>query len=40
MLVNGANADANEAVPMLMERPLNRLLKMVVSGVGALVVTT
>jgi hypothetical protein len=40
MLVSGANANANEVVPMPMEQPLNRLLKMVVSGVGASVVTT
>jgi hypothetical protein len=40
MLVSGANANANEAVPMPMERPLNRLPKMVASSVGVSVVTT
>jgi hypothetical protein len=40
MLVNGADADANEAVPMLMEQPLNRLSKIVASGIGVSVVMT
>jgi hypothetical protein len=40
MSVSGANANANEAVPMLMEQPSNRLLKMVASVEGASVVTT
>jgi hypothetical protein len=40
MLVSGANTDANETVPMLMERLLNQLSKKVTSGVGASVVTT
>jgi hypothetical protein len=40
MSVNGADADADEAVLMPMERPSNRLSKMVASGVGASVVMT
>jgi hypothetical protein len=36
MLVSGAKADADEVVPM----PMMRLSKMVVSIIGALVVTT
>jgi hypothetical protein len=40
MSVSGANADADEAVPMPMEQPSNRLSKMVASVVGASVVTT
>jgi hypothetical protein len=40
MLVNSANANADEAVPMPMERPSNRLSKIVASSVGALVVMT
>jgi hypothetical protein len=38
MSVSGANAD--EVVPMPMVRPSNRLSKMVVSIIGASVVTT
>jgi hypothetical protein len=40
MSVNGAGADADEAVPMLMEQPSNLLSKIAVSGVRASVVTT
>jgi hypothetical protein len=35
-----ANANADEAVPMLMEQLLDLLLRMVASIVGVLVVTT
>jgi hypothetical protein len=34
------SADADEAVLIPMERPSNQLLKIAVSGVGVLVVTT
>jgi hypothetical protein len=40
MLVSGANANANEVVPMPMVQPSNRLSKMVASVIGASVVTT
>jgi hypothetical protein len=40
MSVNSADADANEAVPMPMEQPSNRLSKIVASSIGVLVVTT
>jgi hypothetical protein len=40
MSLDGANANANEAVPMPMERPSNRLSKIVASGVGVSVLTT
>jgi hypothetical protein len=40
MLVNGANANAYEAVPMPMEQPLNQLSKILKSSEGASMVTT
>jgi hypothetical protein len=40
MSVSGADAEADEVVPMPMVRPLNRLSKIVVSIIGASVVMT
>jgi hypothetical protein len=40
MSVSGANANANEGVPMPMVRPLNQLSKIVTSVIGVSVVTT